>query len=301
MQSIHKHRKNRQEVHKITAIVKQFKTHLERLGYSKTSINMLPSCLKEFLEFTTKELVKIESKDITAYHQYLKERPRKRGSGGLSESYINHHIYSLKLFFGWQQEKGAITENPISGLEFKAPVSKPREILTAEEIKELFAVCESLKERAVLALFYGCGIRRSEGEKLNLKDIQFRSNILYVREGKGSKRRAVPLSPQVKIELWNYATKEREVRENKTAFITNRIHKRATGSSYNKILKNILERTGIKKEITLHCLRHSIATHLLESGLSVEYVRDFLGHKHLESTQIYTRIKNRQLWNLNSI
>lgn len=283
---------------KIERETKAFKVHLERLGYSKTSINMLPSCLKEFLGFTAKELIKIESKDITAYHEYLKERPRKRGSGGLSESYINHHIYSLKLFFGWQQEKGTITENPISSLEFKAPVSKPREILTQEEIKLLFEVAETLKERAVIALFYGCGIRRSEGEKLNLKDIHFRSNILYVREGKGNKRRAVPLSPQVKIELWNYATKEREVRENETAFITNRIHKRATGSSYNKILKNILERTGIKKEITLHCLRHSIATHLLESGLSVEYVRDFLGHKHLESTQIYTRIKNKQIFEL---
>lgn len=280
----------------ITAIVKQFRIHLERLGYSKSSIYMLPNCLKEFLQFTAKEVQQIETKDITNYHQYLQERPRKRGSGGLSESYITHHIYSLKLFFGWQQEKGAITENPISSLEFKAPVSKPREILTQEEIKLLFEVSESLKERAVIALFYGCGIRRSEGEKLNLKDIHFRSNILYVRAGKGNKRRAVPLSPQVKIELWNYATKQREVRDNEPAFITNRMKKRATGSSYNKTLKNILERTGIKKEITLHCLRHSIATHLLESGLPVEYVRDFLGHKHLESTQIYTRVKNSQLW-----
>ena len=83
--------------------------------------------------------------------------------------------------------------------------------------------------------------------------------------------------------------------------MTNRTHKRIRGSSYNSILKKLLERAGIQKEITLHCLRHSIATHLLESGLSVEYVRDFLGHKHLESTQIYTRVKNKQLWNLNSI
>ncbi len=277
---------------------KAFKVHLERLGYSKTSINMLPACLKEFLEFTSKELIKIEAKDIANYHKYLKERPSKRGLGGLSESYINHHIYALKLFFGWQQEKGAITENPISSLEFKAPTSNPREILTQEEIKLLFDSAETLKERAVIALFYGCGLRRTEGEKLNLKDIRFRSSILYVREGKGNKRRAVPLSPQVKTELWNYAIKERFSKENEVAFMCNQLGKRATGSGYNKILKNILERTGIKKEITLHCLRHSIATHLLESGLSIEYVRDFLGHKHLESTQIYTRINQKQLYKL---
>jgi integrase/recombinase XerD len=256
-------------VSKIETIVKQFRIHLERLGYSKSSVQMLPSCVKEFLEFTSKPIEEIEPKNITAYHQHLQERPNKRRPGGLSENYINHHIYSLKLFFTWQQEKGSIIENPISSLEFKAPTSKPREILTQEEIKQLFKATKSLKERAVLALFYGCGLRRTEGEKLNLKDIHFRSNILYVREGKGSKRRAVPLSPRVKTELWNYAINERlalstsassaESRgEGEAAFITNRIHKRTRGSSYNNILKTILDSAGIQKEITLHCLRHSI-------------------------------------------
>jgi integrase/recombinase XerD len=239
----------------------------------------------------------------------LKERPNKRRAGGLSESYINHHIYALKLFFQWQLNNGLRSECPISSLEFKAPTSQPREILTQEEIKLLFEATATLKERAVIALFYGCGIRRSEGEKLNLKDIHFRSNMLYVREGKGTKRRAVPLSPRVKKELWNYATKERFNKESactersrsEAAFICNKVGTRMTGLSYSRLLKKMLERAEIKKEITLHCLRHSIATHLLESGLSVEYVRDFLGHKHLESTQIYTRVKSKQLWNLNSI
>ena len=75
--------------------VQQFKIHLERLGYSKTSINMLPNCLKEFLEITAKSVHQIQSKDITNYHQYLQERPNKRRAGGLSESFINHHIYSM--------------------------------------------------------------------------------------------------------------------------------------------------------------------------------------------------------------
>jgi integrase/recombinase XerD len=235
-------------VHKTATIVKQFRIHLERLGYSKSSVQMFPSCVKEFLEFTRKPIEEIEPQDITNYHQHLQERPNKRRPGGLSENYINHHIYSLKLFFSWQQEKGAIIENPISSLEFKAPTSKPREILTGEEIKQLFTATKSLKERAVLALFYGCGLRRTEGEKLNLKDIHFRSNILYVREGKGSKRRAVPLSPRVKTELWNYAINEREAVENEIAFITNRIHKRTRGSSYNNILKTIQTMQEYKKK-----------------------------------------------------
>ena len=220
-------------------------------------------------------------------------------------------MYALKLFFGWQLETGKITANPISVLEFKQPTTKPREILSIEEVKELYQVCETYKERAVLSMFYGCGLRRTEGEKLNLKDIHFRSNLLYVREGKGSKRRAVPLSEKVKEDLQNYLYKERFIKSGnhislsrdhgETAFITSATGRRTNGNSYNKILKTILERATIKKGITLHCLRHSIATHLLESGLSIEYVRDFLGHKHLESTQIYTRIKSKQLWSLNNI
>ena len=279
--------------------VKDFREHLERLGYSKTSLQMLPSCLKDFLEQTVKPLQNINSVDILNYYQYLQDRPNKTRSGGLSESYINHHIYSLKLFFEWEEEKGTITENPINSLEFKAPTSKPREILNQTEIKELYEATENLKEKAILHIFYGCGLRRIEGEKLNLKDIHFRGNLLYVREGKNSKRRVVPLSPKVKEDLKNYALKERNPKEKEQAFITNQLGTRLSGFYLNRYLKALLERTQIRKEISLHSLRHSIATHLLESGLGVENVRDFLGHKHLETTQIYTRVNQEQLWNLN--
>lgn len=280
--------------------IQVFKLHLERLGYSKTSISMLPACVGEFLLFTGKEISAITSKDITAYYEYLQERPNKRRSGGLSDSYIHHHIYGLKLFFSWQEAQGVITENPISSLQFKRPLSSPRDILSKEEIKQLYEAAESLRERAILSLFYGCGLRRVEGERLNLKDIHFRSNVLYVRMGKGNKRRVIPLSPGVKADLWKYATKERQAKIEEPAFITNCIGNRTRGDSYNKALKKIMERTTITKQISLHSLRHSIATHLLESGLSVEYVRDFLGHKHLESTQIYTRVKSKQIWTLSN-
>ena len=290
-------------------IIQDFRKHLQRLGYSKSSVQMLPGCVAEFLKFSQKTstepsevtMRKIVSKDITAYHEYLQERPNQRRAGGLSESYINHHIYSLKLFFAYQLEIGKLATNPISSMEFPRPKTKPRAILTLEEMEMLYGVSKNHKEKAVLSLFYGCGLRRTEGENLNLKDIHFISGILYVRQGKGSKRRAVPMNEKVSRDLKTYALMERNPKGGETAFMTNRIGTRTSGNSYNNILKKILERTDIKKEITLHCLRHSIATHLLESGLSVEYVRDFLGHKHLESTQIYTRVKSKQLWNLNSI
>ena len=280
-------------------IISQFKSHLERLGYSKSSILMLPACVKEFIQVQRISKVElITSADITKHYEYLQTRPNKRRPGGLSESHINHHIYALKLLFKWLEANGKITTNPISGLEFPSPKTKPREILTPKEIKQLYNQCETYKERAILSIYYGCGLRRSEGIKLDVKDIHFRTNLLYVREGKGAKRRVVPMSEQVKSDLQNYVLTERKGKLNETAFLVGKMGRRMNPNRVIRILKELLEKAQIEKEITLHGLRHSIATHLLENGLRVENVRDFLGHSFLESTQIYTRISKQQLHKL---
>lgn len=282
----------------------QFKTHLERLGYSKSSQSMLPACVTEFLgcleEKGIQNLHEIAPQHITDHYDYLTQRPNRRKPGGLSSRMITHHLYAIRLFLNYQEQTGVIAENPISGLYFPKPESKEREILTVEEIKHLYDTCETLREKAIIGLFYGCGLRRSEGMALNVKDISFSSSLLYVREGKGNKRRVVPINEKVKDDLKNYLYNERFAGEGETSFITNSIGKRANGNSVNLAFKKIVaggfplsgEREG---GFSLHNLRHSIATHLLENGLSVEYVRDFLGHKHLEATQIYTRISKKRL------
>jgi integrase/recombinase XerD len=286
-----------QQISKLThQQINIFKNHLQTLGYGQSSISMLPTCLKSFFEYILKDVDQITPEDIINYYQFLQERPNQRRSGGLSESYIHHHIYALKLFFAWQMEIGKLTTNPISGLTFKPPTSEPRKVLNTEEIQRLYGACETLKERAVLGVFYGCGLRRSEGVKLNQDDVHFKNSLLYVREGKGSKRRVVPMSETIKQDFENYVLKERFGLEDEKAFICNRKGKRPDGNHLNKILKKLLERSRVDSSgISLHNLRHSIATHLLDSGLSVEYVRDFLGHKHLEATQVYTRITKKQL------
>jgi len=276
--------------------IHRFKTHLERLGYSKTSLYMLPRCVKEFLECQGHSRIEtITSADIVRHHEYLQQRPNKRRPGGLSESHINHHVYALKTFFKWLEANGEIQTNPISSLEFPSPKTKPREVLTAPEIKALYELCETFKERAILSVYYGCGLRRTEGIKLDLKDVHFRTGLLYVREGKGAKRRVVPMSKQVQDDLKTYVFKERRTKQGETAFLIGHTGMRMSGDRAGKILKELLEKAEIKREITLHSLRHSIATHLLEAGLDVENVREFLGHSHLESTQIYTRISKQQL------
>lgn len=273
----------------------KFRNHLENLGYSQTSQQMLPFCVAEFFAFTGGEPCDAQPSDVSAFYGYLKNRPNKRREGGLSPNYINHHIYALRLFFGWLCESGELVNDPMGFLEFPKPQTPDREILSREEIKKLYGLCADGRETAFLALFYGCGLRRSEAVKLDLKDADFKKGILYVREGKGSKRREVPMSGKVAEDLKNYAENMRP-RNKETSFYLNTKGCRMLGGSYLALLKKLLERSGIEKNITLHGLRHSIATHLLESGLPVEQVRDFLGHRYLETTQIYTKIKDEQLY-----
>lgn len=276
-------------------LIKNFAEHLQRLGYSKGSTRMLPKCVQEFLHRQEHQelydLNQITAEEIMLHYQYLEERPNLRKPGGLSEMMINHHVYALKLFFSWLQEIRLIESNPMSTIHFEQPTSKEREILTLEEVHKLYEACESLKERVTLHLFYGCGLRKSEGVNLNITDLHFRSRMLYVREGKGKKRRAVPMTERISEDLKAYYHQERNGKLNERAFMVNERRTRMQGDSYTDTLKRLSERAGIEKQVTLHGLRHSIATHLLENGLSVEYVRDFLGHENLDTTERYTHIK----------
>ena len=152
----------------------------------------------------------------------------------------------------------------------------------------------------MLHLFYSCGLRRSEGEALNIRDIHFRDQLLYVREGKGARRRVVPLTDRVAADMEAYYLQERcsstvKKTADEEAFMLNQRGGRLQGDGYIKILNRLKDKAGIDKEITLHHLRHSIATHLLQGGMSMEYVRDFLGHQHLESTQVYAKLSAGQL------
>ena len=274
-------------------LVLAFRLYLEQLGYSKSSLNMLPTCLKEFLLYfdlnlDSSSIYSLQSKEIKLYYSYLQERPNKRRPGGLSERFIAHHIYALKLFFHWQLELGNIDHNPVHSLHLPSPKSTPKTILTTCEIKKLYTNCETHFERAILSLCYGCGLRRSEAIKLNIEDVHLRINMLYVRHGKNNKRRAVPLSESVKKDLENYAINERRPNKDEKGFLCNSLGNRTSGSTIYKRFKALLILANIQKDCPLHSLRHSIATHLLENGLHVEFVRDFLGHKHLESTQVYT-------------
>ncbi len=286
----------------------KFKSNLISLGYNKGSIGMLPSCVKDFLIQQEQKGIfnfqNIQSSDIKEYYEHLNIRPNLRRKGALSSVMISHYIYSLRVFFAFLEANKHIKTNPISALTFPRPQSREREVLTVEEIQLLYEASETYIDKALLGIFYGCGLRRTEGVKLDIKDINFRDGLLYVREGKNSKRRVVPMTKRIIEDLKNYLHKERHKyttqkkrHKNQDAFLLNQIGNRMDGDKCNRRLKELVSLTDnselMNKEISLHCLRHSIATHLLENGMSLEMVKDFLGHSVLESTMIYTRITDK--------
>ncbi len=216
---------------------------------------------------------------------------------------ISQYAYALQTFFSWLEITQQTSYNPISAIKFKQPKRESREPLSIEQINQLFEAANTLQYKVILHLFYSCGLRRTEAQLLNIRDIHFRDQLLYVREGKGSKRRVIPMTAKVITDLENYYRNERIHMKTKNindeaAFMLNRWGNRMSGESYGELLKTIIKKSAIahlSPVISLHHLRHSIATHLLQGGMGMEYVRDFLGHRFLDTTLIYAKVNTTQL------
>jgi integrase/recombinase XerD len=284
-------------------ILADFKIYLKAKGYQEET--SLLSGVKEFMfrmEKEGKKLQEIGREDLENHYEYLLNRPSYRDGGGLSNYTVNGYLYSLRLFFDYLEKVELLSVNPMSSLSFKLDLKSERVLLEKKEVEQLYKACMDEQERAILGLFYGCGLRRKEAEMLNLKDVDFSGSWLYVRSGKGKKRRVIPLTRSVASDIKQYIYNQRISQEtsrtkaaDEKALMLNKDGTRMSGGSYWKYFKRLLERSKVKKQASLHHLRHSIASHLLESGMSIEEVRDFLGHDHLETTQIYTQVKTSQL------
>jgi integrase/recombinase XerD len=284
----------------VKMVYREFTLEIERLGYSLSARKQIASALREFLGWLDDRRITAET--IQAYYEYLCQRPNKRTAGGLSSKTIHGHLYGLRLYCSFLEERGYLMSHPMSSLHFPRPESQPMEILTKAEVARLyqaatqFKVRDCLRAKAFLGAFYGCGLRRREAETLNLVDVQFKSGVLYVRKGKGQKRRAIPMGAKVITDMKTYVREARGLYgssqyQDAIAFFRHKRGGRMRGQSFDRLLKELLQKARIEKPISLHCLRHSIATHLLAEGVPLESVRDFLGHAHLETTQIYTRIQ----------
>lgn len=282
--------------------VKDMNKELKTRGFNRGKDSMYPRCMREFLFFLERkgvnDIKEVKPKHIEAYYVYISTRPNQRRDGKLSTSMIRHHLYSLNLLFDYFLHTGVRDSNPVRVQKFNIPREGERIPITLEEITELFNVTESLRDKALLALAYGCGLRRSELEKLRVQDVVISQASLLVRDGKYGKSRTVPLSEGVIIHLRNYLHYEREnyyraCSQHTDAFLISE-HKHAMrGDEMNTRLKALVKRTHNAslegKNVTLHTLRHSIATHLTDKGADMEFVQNFLGHAEIDTAMIYAK------------
>lgn len=272
--------------------VYSFRKELYNLGYSNKAADNYPKYVQGLLNYSKETPQKIQDEHIKNYHNYLKEKPKQKGTGIISESHVYSQLLAIKLYFDYLERTQTIKRNPYN-LRIKQPTKKQRIVFTQQEIKLLYKNCQSIEERTILNLCYGCGLRRTETELLELKDINFEQKLLFIRKGKGRKRRVIPLT-QTLIndfrEYYNYTETYRK--ENQENFLITTKGIPIKGGWVYDTFKKLLKRTeSLNTEMyCLHSLRHSIATHLLENEMSIEMVRDFLGHGQLGTTQVYTRI-----------
>ena len=285
----------------------EFKTLITSKNY-RGSNTAYTTPVNEFLQYLEGlgilDLNKITTSVMVQYYDFLSTRANKRLSGTLSQSTINKHLLSIGLLFDYFLETGVVNK-AVFIPKFGISSFKQRNSLTQEQTLELFNVTNTKLERAILSVAYGCGLRRTELQRLNTRDIQFNNGVLIVVEGKNSKRREVPLSEGVIRDLKDYFINERsdylkDVNQFAPAFFVSKRSTRLSGQQLARMLNQIIERTEnseiIDKNITLHCLRHSFAEHLVARGADIEFVREILGHNSIDTSYLYcVKHKNKKL------
>lgn len=282
-------------------LVLGFSRWLEMMNYDKTSVKYGPVRLSDFIKWMQEneanQLHEISGKKVKEYFVDLAKRKSEKTGEVLSIATQRKYLTTIKRFSRYllQTNQGQI-EVPVT---FKGQVKKSIEILSKEEIKKLYDQCDDsllgLRDRAMLSVIYGCGLRRNEARNVCITDIWVDKNLLFVRDGKGGKQRYVPIVGQVKNDIVNYLNTARPMLVNKQiekAFFIGIQGKPLSVSSLYERFKSLLYKSGISKKVGLHSLRHSIATHLLMSGMELKEIAKFLGHSSLESTQIYTHLKD---------
>lgn len=289
-------------------LVANYKEWLDILGFAETSVYTFPNYLQEFFHYLEQHNINnidyINREIVKEYYKYLQERPNEKRGGGLSKSYLNSHQNALKKFKEYLQKHTNksfpihLTPERINRLEII-------NILTQEEVKELFKATEfsseyervQLRDKAMLVLLYSCGLRRNEAVTMNIKDVLFDKELILVKKGKNYKERFVPINYYNIEILENYIYEARiqfkDYNQSEALLIGN-YGTRLKGNTLAGRLQEVIKATNneeiIAKKITPHKLRHSIATHFLEAGMNIEDIKQFLGHSHLETTQIYTHL-----------
>jgi len=267
--------------------IQTFIRYLNSKRYSPNTIKVYSDSMSTFLRyFSIKNTTDISNDDLIDFNNnYILKN-------NFSASFQNQVVNAVKLYFTAIQHKKIDVEL----------IHRPRRekllpnVLSKEEVKAILDAPYNLKHRAMLAMIYSCGLRRGELLSLTKFDIDSKRMVVIIRMAKGKKDRIVPLSPKILYLLRDYYKSYQP----KEFLFEGQGGGKYSEKSLENVFKQSLLKANNKKPVTLHWLRHSYATHLLESGTDLRYIQDLLGHKSSKTTEIYTHVSTKNIQNIRS-
>jgi len=271
-----------------TIKLEDFKHWLSSRRYAESTIKTYLEALSSFLAFyNDKDVATITSQDLIRYNNEFILRNK------LSHSFQNQIVNAVKLFFG------TIENSPMNPALIHRPKTQKLlpNVLSKAEIKQILEAHHNIKHKVMLSLIYSCGLRRSELLHLKPNDVDSKRGVLIIRQSKGKKDRITPLSDKIVMNLREYY----KIYKPKVWLFEGQTQ----GEPYDErslasVFKQALVKSKITKPVTLHWLRHSYATHLMEAGTDLRYIQELLGHKSSKTTEIYTHVSTREIQKIRS-
>jgi len=262
------------------------KDELRLCNYSHKTIKAYVSCLRSFVScIRPKDPREATEEDIRQYllHLIVDERH--------SAGTVNQVFNALRLLYVDLYKKPFVIGSlPRPWKEKKLP-----DILSPEEVIKIFGRVDNLKHQTILMLIYSAGMHIGEAVRIKATDIDSRRKLIHIRNAKGKKDRYTLLSEFILEKLRLYY-KEYKPKEFLFEGGNGRVH--LAERSVQNVFRRAVEKAGIKKRVTVHTLRHSFATHLLESGTDLRFIQELLGHSSSKTTEIYTHVSKRSIVNI---
>ena len=263
--------------------INQFNYWLKSKRYSGSTIGTYMDSIQTFLRYySTKNLSEITNEDLIIFNnEYIL-------ANHYSASYQNQIVNAVKLFFRNIENKQLQPE-----LIHRPKTQKllPN-VLSKEEIKLILNAHSNIKHKAMLSLIYSCGLRCGEMLRLKPEHIDSKRNILIIKQSKGRKDRITPLSNKIILMLRDYYHLHKP---KEWLFEGQKQGEPYDERSLQNVLKQAIGKCQIKKPVSLHWLRHSYATHLLENGTDLRYIQEILGHSSSKTTEIYTHVSTKNI------
>jgi len=283
---------------KIDKSVADFLRHLREKNASPHTIKAYTGDLTNFCAYSgARDWKQIDHIAIRGFLSQLYEK-------GLSKTSVARSLAALRSLYRWLALEGVVDQNPA---KLVATPKLPKKLPRVPTIEEMNSVLDGKmpetaafpeRDRLMLELLYGCGIRNSELTGINLDDIRLSAEAILIR-GKGKKERYVPFGDSVKIALAAYLPARQtllaEVRKNSTALLINQRGGRLTTRSVGRIIKKIAVSKGLPPDVHPHTLRHAFGTHMLEEGADLRAIQELLGHERLATTQRYTQLSMKHV------